>query len=225
MTPYDLFTHIQDVEYTESGDKVNWRVEVNNEEKTVYLLFQQSHGSRDWANNLNFIQKSYRKFTVGPLYKLQTSFMLIHRGFGDSYKTANDEIMHVLTQTASVYSDYKVVICGWSLGAGLAILACEDFNYRTRTITDDPNTGKKATLISFGSPMIIFGFITRHYLRKCCESATEYCQWNDVVSWLPPFLGFMHLKCVRLGEAFKIKKLFNPLEYHTHYGNKELYTK
>nr|MCR5764790.1 lipase family protein [Treponema sp.] len=124
MKPWELYEEIKKTEYTKSGDSVDWAVKVYPEEKLIRLLFEESTEDRDWRNNFDFPIKPYKQ---------QDNTLWFARGWGNAYKSCNDEIMEKLTKTFYELKDqnYTVEVCGWSYGGAMALLAAEDFCYRT----------------------------------------------------------------------------------------------
>lgn len=208
MMPFDLFNAMQEFEYFNSGDDVDWLLFISDIEKVIYLFFQPTRTKRDWENNFNFPVK---------VYKNQKSCIKASRGWGDAWKSCNDEIMEVTIKAVDQNPDYDFIISGWSLGGAMSVLAAEDFYYRT---------GKNPTLITFGSPKPCFGLKTAKYIKKCCNGKVlQYADRNDIVTYLPPFPGFSHVKRVTIGEKFSIKKLLDPTIYHCIYGDADRYIK
>ena len=208
MKPWELFEEIKRTEYTKSGDSVDWAVKVYPEEKLVRLLFEESADDRDWKNNFDFPIKPYKQ---------QENTLWFARGWGNAYKSCNDEIMEKLIKT---YTDdlkkdgYSVEVCGWSYGGAMAVLAAEDFNYRT---------GNKAGVVTFGAPKPLWGRKTWEYVRSCVAYAVQYAHVNDVVTLCIPLPGYRMIQKVKVGKDFCIFKLFNAEKYHCMYGDKNLY--
>ena len=61
MKPWELFKLIEDTEYISGGDDVQFAVKPVEEEKAIYLLFQESTSKRDWQVNLDFPVKVYKQ--------------------------------------------------------------------------------------------------------------------------------------------------------------------
>lgn len=206
--PWEVFDMIKNTAYIKSGDDVDWAVMVDDTYHYVWLIFQESRGSftgPDWKNNFRFPAK---------LYKKQDSCMLVHRGYGDAWKSCNDEVMKAFIKLTESYPDCTPAICGWSYGGAMALLAAEDFFYRTH---------KRAGVITFGAPKPLFGKKTFKYVRSCVQFVYQWTHVNDCVPLLPPFLGYRRLEANYCSSGFCIIKLFRPDIYHQIYGDKDIY--
>lgn len=208
MKPYELFTFLQNFgheNFITSGDDVQWIVLTDDSEKVIRLIFEESDGKRDWTNNLKFPTKVYKK---------QNSCLKAARGWGDAYKSCNDEIMSTLIKHTFDIPDYEVQICGWSYGGAMCLLAAEDYHYRT---------GEKASVITFGAPKPLWGKDTKKYVQSCVKDVKQYTHVNDCIALLPPFIGYTRLSTDYIGSGKSLFKLLRPRVYHTLYGVKELY--
>lgn len=195
----DLFNYIfHYAKYNTSGDDVQWSISLTDD--GILLVFAESNSKIDWVNNFNF--------PVFP-YRNQKNFMLVSKGWGNAWKSCNDEVMSKLIEMTEIFKSFpKVVISGFSYGGAIAQLAAEDFNFRT---------GKKADVITFGSPKPFFGFITRKHIRNSCNSIENYKYANDIVPLMPPFIGWKNAGKKKVGK-FNIKEVFNPENSHLIYG-------
>ena len=205
MKPFELFELIIYTSYCKSGDDVDWAVKVFCDENVVRLLFEPSTTKRDWINNFNFPIKIYKK---------QESCLRVARGWGNAYKSCNDEIMEHFIKVCEVYPGYDIQIAGWSYGGAMAVIAAEDFYYRT---------GKKASVYTFGAPKPLWGRKCWRYVMSCVKDVKQYAHVNDCVPLCVPLPGYKMLKKVKIGKGFNIFKLFKPDIYHLIYGNSELY--
>lgn len=199
-----LFSKIKQSNYKTAGDSVDYKIHIDFSENEIQLLFQESNGKRDWQNNFNFPVK---------VYKNQVSCLMAHRGFGNAYKSANDEIMKELQEHIQKYPAFAVVIAGWSHGGALAVLAAEDFHFRFN---------RSATLITYGAPKVIFGKESYKYFKYCVPNCVQFANKNDIVTYMPPFPGYCHVNSVQCGESFSLKKIVKPLVYHCNYGEIDL---
>lgn len=201
MQPWDLFKLIKDTKYDTAGDDIDYKVIVK--DGRAVLLFQESTTKRDWQNNFDFPRK---------LYKDQDRWLLIHRGYGDAWRTANDKIMTELKAAAEIAPGVPL-IAGWSFGGAMAQLAAEDFNYRTNIRPD---------VVTFGAPKVAGDIKTRNVIRSCGNFA-QYANVNDVVTICPPLPWFYHINKIKVGQPGCISNLFNPEVYHCEYGNPAIY--
>ncbi len=202
---YNIIKHTRHSDYIASGDDVQWRVWVDDKEEVVRLIFEESSGKVDWKNNLKFPVK---------LYKKQKSCLKVAKGWGDAYKSCNDEIMAKFIAEVFSHEDYKIEICGWSYGGAMSLLAAEDFHYRTTY---------KANVITFGAPKPLWGKKTQNYVRSCVNEVKQYTHVNDCVPLMPPLPGYKRLVTNKIGGKTDFFKLFAPDVYHCIYGEESLY--
>lgn len=202
MKPAELFKLIKKTKYEKVGDELDYLVQVFDDEKTIRLLFEESTSKRDWQNNLNIPIKPYKN---------QENTLWVAKGWANAYKSANDLIMQKLISTHKQKPDYNIEICGWSYGGAVALLAAEDFYFRTKI---------KPDVITFGAPKPLFGNKTKEYVKSCCKNVKQYAHKSDVVSYLP--IGYKQLNRVEVGK-FKLINLFKPETYHCCYGDSSLY--
>lgn len=204
MKPYDLFNLIKKTKYSTVGDDVDYYIQVCEEEKIIRLLFEETTNKRDWINNFNFPIKPYKK---------QQNTLWVARGWAKAYKSAKDVIMAELIAEYKKHTNYKIEIAGWSYGGAMAILAAEDFYFRTN---------KKVELITFGAPKPLFGKKTKKYVLSCCKEIKQYTHKSDIVPLCPPLFGYKDLSKIKIGK-FNFFNLFKPTKYHTCYGEVALY--
>lgn len=196
---FNLIINTKHEDYNEDGDSVNYLIQVDNENKIVRLIFEQSKSKRDWINNF--------AFPIKP-YKNQKNVLLVSRGYARAYKSCNDKIQELFIKKVNENKNYKIEISGWSFGGAMAILAAEDFYYRSN---------KKANVITFGTPKILFGKKSKEHILESVESIKQYCNINDLVIYLPPFLFYKHINKIKIGNRFNFFKLFNVFKYHKQY--------
>lgn len=208
MKMWELFNLIKSIkhsEYTTSGDNVQWIIKVDDVNKVVMLIFEETADKRDWINNFNFPVKIYKK---------QESCLLAARGWGNAYRSCKDEVMYAMEVAIDIAKDYDFHICGWSYGGALSVLAAEDFYYRFH---------KKASVYTFGSPKPLWGKKAQRYVRSCINDIRQYNHINDCVTLLPPFVGYKRVVKNKIGKGFSLCKLFNPNVYHCIYDEEKLY--
>lgn len=204
--PWDIFNMICSTQFKTSGDDVDWCVTVDDESHTVWLIFKESNSKRDWKNNFRFPVKVYKK---------QESCMRVASGWGNAWKSCNDEIMDAFIKVTKEYEHYSPAICGWSYGGAIALLALEDYHFRTK---------RYAHLITFGAPKPLWGRKTQEYVRRCGFVEKQYANINDVVPLLPPLPGYRRLNTFNCGKGRRgLRELFHPEIYHCIYGKEEIY--
>lgn len=194
MTPNQLFTTIRESNYKKIGEDVDYRIEVNHEEKAVYLMFKGSNSGKDWKMNFSFGEE---------IYENQQNKLFAHKGFIKAWQSANDTIMNEYMEVCSKNPEYKPIICGHSLGGALSQLAMEDFCFRT---------SRKPVVITFGSPNVWSKKTDMDYLKGCYESILQYAHNNDVVTKVPPF--YLPLNKIPVGNRFCPIKMFRINYYH-----------
>jgi hypothetical protein len=200
-----MIKSIRHDEYTTSGDNVQWTVKTDDVEKIIRLIFEESADKNDWKNNFNIPVE---------IYKNQESCLLVAKGWGNAYKSCNDEVMEGLLCVIDLHPDYDVHICGWSYGGALSLLAAEDYFYRT---------GRKASVFTYGAPKPLWGKKTQKYVRSCIHVIKQWEHVNDCVGLMPPLPGYKRVVTDKVGNNFCIIKLFQPNKYHTIYGDPTLY--
>lgn len=197
MKDSELFRYIKSkkdwLKVDEGINTIEYKVEVIDEK--IYVLFQQSKEKTDWISNLNFPAVLY------------DNHLMFHRGFVKQYDAVKRFVINDLSHAVCQRPNADIIVAGWSLGAALAEIAVEDVYW---------HTGKRPTLISFGSPKAVFNLATRNFIRACCKDIREYCNRNDIVTYMPP-IGYWHLNKVKVGDKFSPRKVIHPYTYHTNY--------
>lgn len=201
----DLYLKIKSTKYNESGNDVDWSIFVSDADKIVFLLFKCTDSDYDWKINFKF-----------PCIMYKNNLMRVHKGYATTYKTANDHILTEFIKCVDTHPEYKVVIAGWSYGGAMAVLAAEDFNYRTRTDKNDVNSGKKATLITYGCPRIIGSSKGRKYVKSTIAAdSKQFANRFDIVTHVVPFFWYKHICEVKLEKNYIINlwRIFRPHKY------------
>ena len=133
MTDKALFQYIKNNKnWVTTGLDVQFSIQTIKEEQKVYLIFQETRSTFDWKINLLFPAKTYKKY-------------YIHKGYIKAWRSAKTLVAYFINEVEK--TGFTPVICGWSYGGAMAVLAAEEYHYQT---------GKKAEVITFGAPKILY---------------------------------------------------------------------
>ena len=198
--------------------EMNYEIHYEPDRDVIQINFQRTLGFSDWfANIAEFSSRYYDaiEFEGQPLQ------LRVHHGWGNMYRSIKHDIRDQWTALHEAHPDAETEILGWSLGSGLATLCCQDLNY---------NFGVRPYLYTYGS---VRPFRARRseagrmhrYLRSVCGDCWNFANINDIVTYMPPFRGFGMIHRVDVGqdEPRTVRRLFNPVRYHTTYDKHELY--
>lgn len=169
----ELFKMVEHGSYTTLKNGLDYKIVLDNDEKIIYLTFQGTQGFLDAIYDIIFVSVK--------LYKKQDNNFKIHFGFKSAWKSDgnNDTIESELIEAKNLYSDYKVWICGHSYGGAMALLAAEDYFYRT---------GEKADkLVTWGCPKILANAESQRYFSGCVGSIVQFENINDPIPKVVPF--------------------------------------
>ncbi len=199
--------------------EVNYDVHFERDRRVIQLNFQRTLDKSDWvANIFEFSSKYYAAID----YEGEPLQLRVHHGWGNMYKAIKHTVRRRWKRLHDRYPDAQTEILGWSLGAGIACLCAQDLNY---------NFGIKPYLYTFGS-VRPFKSARRDrerlesYLGTICEECLNFSDVNDLISYMPPFRGFMMINRVNVGLTMKKSffKLIHPLKYHIYYDTPALYS-
>ena len=200
------------------GHEVNYEIHYEEDRNVIQLNFQRTVGFSDWVANVGeFAVKYYDsiEFEGQPLQ------LRVHRGWGDMYLTIKREVRKQWYLMHQDHPDAETEILGWSLGSGQAILCAQDLSF---------NYGIKPHLFTFGSVRPFKSVrenagLMQKYLGSLCSECWNFADVNDIITYMPPFRGFLMINRVDVGTNFRrsIFRLVNPYRYHTGYDNAELY--
>lgn len=204
MKPNELWHHLRGVDYHTTGKKLDWFVEVDDTEKKIRVMFEESHQPIDWFFNFFFLL--IPAIIGGTPYWFSI-------GWWTSWCSGKELVMHNIMTEWEKHPDYEIEICGYSFGGAIAQLCAIEVYERM---------GIKSNLITFGSPKPLFGLWTKLMARRCVKSFIQYANWSDIVTWCVPLPMYHCFKNTRLG-TFSLKQLFNPVESHQIYGKEEFY--
>ncbi|MBR2644221.1 MAG: hypothetical protein IKD54_02920 [Clostridia bacterium] len=198
--------------------EVNYEIHYEPERDVIQMHFQRTIDAIDWfANIFEFASRYYRAIDfMGEHLQLR-----VHHGWGDMYLAIKHEVREKWKELHDAHPTAATEILGWSLGSGIACLACQDLNF---------NFGVKPYLYTFGSvrPFKCTPLNKKRmhqYLSTLCTDCENFADVNDVISYMPPFRGFTMIRRVNVGIEQKrsFLKLLHPLRYHVHYDRPELY--
>lgn len=199
MTHKEMYKLIKKTSYKTVGLDVNYKIIVDDNEKCVYIVFQESVSKQDWKINFDFPAK---------VYKNQESPLIVHRGYAKAWKSARDVILAEFEDEFINKIHYDVYVIGWSYGSSIALLCAEDIKYWYNV---------SCNVVTFGGAKICYGLRSRNYLRKCYESCFQYTNINDFVTWMIPLPFVYNVRKIRVGGRFKFKEILNTVYNHTHY--------
>ena len=201
MKPNELYKHIWEIEYRKSGFDLDWKVEIDDSEKKVRLLFQPSTSNKDWVINIaGFI----------PIFKFPLFYCW---GWKTVFNGCKNLIMEEVIREINLHSDYTVEICGHSYGGAVSVIAGIELYKQTKI---------KAKIITFGAPRPLFFLWSKFISRLYLGELKQYAHRSDIVTYCPPLIGYHNPKITKLGK-FSFKGLFDPYTYHTIYGDESLY--
>lgn len=200
--------------------EVNYEIHYEPERDVIQMHFQRTLGAIDWvANIFEFASRYYEaiEFEGEPLQ------LRVHHGWGNMYRAIKHEVRDAWSELHEQHPTAATEILGWSLGSGIAALCCQDLNY---------NFGLKSYLYTYGS---VRPFKCTHenkarmrrYLDTLCIDCENFADVNDLISYMPPFRGFVMIRRVDVGTEKKRSffRMLNPLRYHVHYDRPDLYPK
>ncbi|MBQ9756099.1 MAG: lipase family protein [Clostridia bacterium] len=183
-----LFLSCLNTPYQKTGKSSNYAVVRKRD--VLYLFFESSDGANDWIKNLDFPIKPYKR--------MGKTVWFAHRGFLKEWK----EIQPKLANYIANKTVKKIVIAGYSRGAGIALL-CHEYVWYNR-----PDLRRRTLGYGFGCPRVLWGVKTKK-LRERWENFTVVKNIDDLITHLPPvFLGYTHVgKMLKVGKKGKYTKI------------------
>ena len=194
-----------------------WEVHYEKDRNVIQVNFEQTHGTLDWIINLLFKEKMYDKFTwENPKGKKVKIILKASKGWSKMYKAMKHDVKIAVKNILNKHPDAFIEIIGWSLGSSQAQYACQDINY---------HFGILPYVYTYGSVKPWRGGRKqKEYLKTTYKECYNFMHKKDIVTYMPPFIGFFAMNPIKLGK-FNPFSLFNPNKWHTEYGEEYLYEK
>lgn len=194
-----------------------WEVHYEKDRNVIQVNFEQTHGTLDWIINLLFKEKMYDKFTWENSKGKKVKIILkASKGWSKMYKAMKHDVKIAVKNILSKHPDAFIEIIGWSLGSSQAQYACQDINY---------HFGILPYVYTYGSVKPWRGGRKqKEYLKTTYKECYNFMHKKDIVTYMPPFIGFFAMNPIKLGK-FNPFSLFNPNKWHTEYGEEYLYEK
>ena len=206
MDLYWLFQKTLNICYTHvenSGDYATMRYG-----NTLFIFLESSNGKEDWKNNLDFPIKFKKR-------KGDISFRC-HRGFLRVWESIKPYLQSEIMDT----SVDKIVISGFSHGAGIAVF-CYEYAWYHRADLRDSLEG-----YGFGGPRVLWGKNARRITHRW-RNFMLIRNIDDLITHLPPkFLGYFHAgKLFEIGKKGKYNKIdaHRPENYLIELKNSKLF--
>ena len=194
-----------------------WEVHYEKDRNVIQVNFEQTHGTLDWIINLLFKEKMYDKFTWENSKGKKVKIILkASKGWSKMYKAMKHDVKISVKNILNKHPDAFIEIIGWSLGSSQAQYACQDINY---------HFGILPYVYTYGSVKPWRGGRKqKEYLKTTYKECYNFMHKKDIVTYMPPFIGFFAMNPIKLGK-FNPFSLFNPNKWHTEYGEEYLYEK
>jgi hypothetical protein len=130
------------------------------------------------------------------------------------YKAMKHDMKEAVRELLVQHPDAFIEIVGWSLGSGQAQFACQDIYW---------HFGILPYVYTYGSVKPWRGGKKqKEYLATTYKECYNFMHRSDIVTYMPPFIGFFAMKPKKLGK-FNFFGLFNANKWHTEYGEDYLY--
>ena len=174
-----LYRKIFNAKYTTVGDSVDYCFQ--EEEKTLYILFEESSSKVDWKHNFAFWKRPYKDMTIK--YR-------VHSGFLKCWKTVEKIIINKIKEVDEngEYKFNRIICSGWSHGGALTVF-CHECVWFYR-----PDIRKQCFSVSFEGPRVYGGFRVKKSLRERWAHFFQVINDKDIVTHVPPkIFGFTHV--------------------------------
>ena len=200
--------------------EVNYEIHYEPDRNVIQLNFQRTQGQIDWIAN---VFESASRYYDAIEFEGEPLQIRVHHGWGTMYLAVKKQVREKWAELHDAHPDAATEIIGWSLGSAVACLCCQDLNY---------NFGVKPYLYTFGSVRPFrckLGNKKRmhRYFSTLYTECANFADINDLISYLPPFVGFTMIRRVNVGTDLtrSFFRLIHPMLYHIHYDKPELYRK
>ena len=184
----EIYNLIKDLDYVKSGEDCDWRIirvrDIKDGRDCYCLAFQDSRSTTDWIHNFMFLPRSTKA------YKGWRNRLKFVKGFFKEYQSARDEIhsnLSLLLQDMAIEQDcaisaLKVYVIGFSLGASIAPIACEDLNF---------TYGVNPVLIGYEGAECCSNNHTRNVVADCLnqDESISFVFAQDIVPRCPFCFG------------------------------------
>ncbi|KAL0081870.1 lipase [Phycomyces blakesleeanus] len=156
---------------------INGYISRNDKTKVITLVFRGSITKPNFIADIKLIQQDYPPV---PGTK-------VHTGFYEAYMDAQKEILKAMTEQITKYPDYKTVVIGHSLGAGIAVLAGLDLFQR-----DSRFNAKNLSIITLGGPRVGNPYFA-YYATGTGIPLERIVNKRDVIAHMPSqALNYLH---------------------------------
>ena len=141
------------------------------------LAFDSSDSSNDWKTNF-----LYRQMHM-PYESHKSSLVKMHSGYANGWMKVRDQV-HAAFKTSGLK---ELLVCGYSMGGGVAPIAALDIQYNFNVPTD-------MVRVVIGDGPRVFNFDGTIKYNKRIPNTIRVKWGNDLVTKLPmPWLGFYHI--------------------------------
>lgn len=188
MDLYWLFKKLLNVSYIHVENSGDYQTERYGD--TLFIYLESSNGNEDWKNNLDFPIKFKRR--KGDIH------FRCHRGFLRVWESIKIYLKDKIMDTGV----NKIVVAGFSHGAGLAVF-CYEYIWYHRPDLRDSLEG-----YGFGGPRVLWGNNARKIAHRW-ENFMLIRNIDDLITHLPPrFFGYFHVgSLLKIGEKGKYNKI------------------
>lgn len=188
----NLYEEQLKTDYMKSGNEVEYKMFLR--DGILYIIFQGSLEKEDWKQNFRFWCTPYKDMKIK---------WYAHKGFVYNWKSVQDEVISNIKFFLDNNKIDKIVVSGYSHGAGLATLAyeCIKFNFENMLVFG----------VVYGSPRVIWE--PPQLIQTRFSTFIRVENPGDIVNHVPFYwMGYEHVgQLIELGH-----KVYNHLtkKYH-----------